>query len=552
MKFFLKEKGHFVLAFFVLLIYLSPNIFFQDTARVLKHDNLDSNVVWFKNVADSPNLFGENHSKIDRTLNGLERGLYVSEYRVIVGFYYFLPPQLAYHLNIVLQHLIGFIGMFLLLRDYIFREKEANYIITIVALSFALLPFWPSGGVGVSGLPLLFYVLLNIYSRKSNWKDWLWLFIFPLYSELFLSGLFVVSFFSIYFIYRMFRDKRLRVLIFLSLFIITAIYIVSNYRLFQLILIDGFDTGRELMEFTYGKSLNYKGVLGLSFLEAVRGQHHFHTMAFPFLILFTLVSFVLIKETRKIIFIGFSIIFLLEIGDHIAAWDVMSPLIKKMSFLTQVRFRWKSLTPFLWYLLFSKLIYFWFVHKYKRFLIPLISINLFFVMFSIGDGYRYNNEFAENSFYRTYFDSTNEQNTTFKDFYMLEQFKQLKVILPESSKVACLGILPEIAQYNNYNTFGGYGLLWSKEYENLFEEALGSEAIGHLDHVFYLKSKELDSVSANEKTGYQIKNLELNYSILRQENITHLLSSNLILSDSLTFVSHVENKKGKDIFVYKL
>ena len=38
--------------FFLLLIYLSPNLLLLESAQY-KHDNLDSNVLWYKNLAES-------------------------------------------------------------------------------------------------------------------------------------------------------------------------------------------------------------------------------------------------------------------------------------------------------------------------------------------------------------------------------------------------------------------------------------------------------------------------------------------------------------------
>ncbi len=554
MKERLKNKGHLILAFVVLLVYLSPNIFFPDSAHILIHDNLDSNVVWYKNIAESPNLFKGNETVIERTMNGLNRGAYISEYKVIVLLYYVFPSQIAYHLNIILQHLVGFIGMFLLLKRYVYRDssKASNYAMTLVALAFGLLPFWPSGGIGIAGIPVVFYALLNIFHKTHTWKDWIWLIIFPLYSELVLSGMFVVTVFTVYFIYKMIRNKTFSYLIFLSLFILTVIYIGANYRMFQLVLVDKFESGRELMEFSYGKKLNTKGVLGLSFLGAVRGQHHFHTMAFPFLIFFTSLSFLLIKSARKLIVVGFGVILFLEILDHIVSWDMLTPFVAKFEMLSQIRFRWKSLTPFIWYFLFAKLSYLWFKGTYGKYLVPLLGINVLFVMLSIGDGYRYNNEFAENAFYRTYFDRSNEENITFEEFYMEEQFEEVQKVLPINTKVACLGILPEIAQYNNYNTFGGYYALWTQEYEDLFETVLGEELEGELDHVFYLNSKALNKLVEKNKKGEVIKHLGLNFDVLKEEGVTHLLSSNEIMINEISHMYKVVIPNKQPIFVYIL
>ncbi len=49
------------------------------------------------------------------------------------------------------------------------------YIIAGVSLAFALLSFWPFGGLSVAGMPLTLYAFLNI--RDGNLQYWNWLFI---------------------------------------------------------------------------------------------------------------------------------------------------------------------------------------------------------------------------------------------------------------------------------------------------------------------------------------------------------------------------------------
>ena len=239
MKDFLKEKGHLVLAFTILLIYLSPNIFFPDDARLLVHDNLDSNVVWYKNLANSPVLFGENTDAVAFTLNGLERGVFASEYNFIILLYYFFDALTAYHLNIIIQTLIAFLGMYLFSKRYIFEnDKKCTYYIVLISLGFALIPFWPSGGVGVAGVPLLFYALLNIYNGEKNWLNWAWICFYPFYSSLIFSGLFVVVFLFLVFLVKMRGDKKINYTLIIAFFILTALYILVENRLFSFVILD--------------------------------------------------------------------------------------------------------------------------------------------------------------------------------------------------------------------------------------------------------------------------------------------------------------------------
>src|ERR1700741_549538 len=136
---FITEKKFLITALCILLIYLSPNIFFPAKARYLIHDNLNSNVVWYKNVAESGKMFSSSKEIIPISLSGIPRGCYPSELNILHLLYYLFGPLVAYNINIVLMHFLAFFSMYIFSRKYIFNyEKE--WATVLVSLVFALLP----------------------------------------------------------------------------------------------------------------------------------------------------------------------------------------------------------------------------------------------------------------------------------------------------------------------------------------------------------------------------------------------------------------------------
>jgi hypothetical protein len=124
---FLSEYYFLIVALFILGVYLSPNIFFQNEAHFLIHDNLDSNVVWYKNLIESGTLFDSNQSIVPNSLGGLPRGCYPSEFNVIILLFWIFPPLMAYNLNIILLHVVAFTKkLYWLAQAFSWKKTQTN------------------------------------------------------------------------------------------------------------------------------------------------------------------------------------------------------------------------------------------------------------------------------------------------------------------------------------------------------------------------------------------------------------------------------------------
>ena len=144
-----------------------PYYYNIENSKFLIHDNLDSNVVWFKNLAESGELFNHSGGVIERTLNGLSRKFYPSDLNIHTITYYLFPPIKAYCILKIFNHVIALLGMYLL-AGFLLRKKQNKKLISaLVALMFSLIPFWPSGGLTVAGQPLLLYSFLNLINKKK-------------------------------------------------------------------------------------------------------------------------------------------------------------------------------------------------------------------------------------------------------------------------------------------------------------------------------------------------------------------------------------------------
>lgn len=175
------NRIYIILALVIIALYLSPLYILGENAHVLILDNVDGAVPTLKVLAHSGQIFGGMDSTVPQVMNGLPRNLMGTEFNLQVFLYWALPAFAAYVTNLTLMHLIAFLGMLLLLRRYVLPENRYYGLAVGVALTFALLPFWPYGGLSIAGQPLVLYAFLNIRARRDNKWDWFILTLVPFY-----------------------------------------------------------------------------------------------------------------------------------------------------------------------------------------------------------------------------------------------------------------------------------------------------------------------------------------------------------------------------------
>lgn len=250
----------------LLTIYLLPLFIYGGTLEFLAFDNLDSNVVWFKILAKSGKIFSSNHTIIPNMMNGLPRSCYGSEFNTILWLYYFFTPIQAYVINELIIHSVAFFSMYLFLDRYLFKEEgEYRHIyINIGALYFAILPFWPSGGLSIPLMPLVTYALLKIEEGQDSWKLWGVLILLPLYSSFILVYFFYFLIAGIYFIRKLIITRKFNTKLFFALVMVVTLFLLTEYRiLLEMFIEKSFISNRT----------EYFSLVNKTFLEAFRQSH---------------------------------------------------------------------------------------------------------------------------------------------------------------------------------------------------------------------------------------------------------------------------------------
>ena len=270
-----KDKRLLVIALTILAIYVSPLFILGENAHIRVHDNLDSNLAWYKVLRESGEIFGSLKAVIPQVMNGLPRNAYGTEFSGIVWLYALFPTMVAYGLSQTITRVVAFWGMYLLLRDHFLKEKEWGFIRVGTALTFALTPFWPSGMLSTLGMPLALWAFMHIRKGRRSWREYLVFTLLPLYSSIVLGFFFFLFAMGILWIIDVIRRKKHHWAFLISLVYMTLIYGLVEYRLVHSFTFSGEPNSRD--EYFHTR-LALLGTIRLTFKNYILGHTHVLTV----------------------------------------------------------------------------------------------------------------------------------------------------------------------------------------------------------------------------------------------------------------------------------
>jgi hypothetical protein len=460
-----RDKKYICLAVVILILYLSPLFILGQSAHILMHDNLDLNVGSFKILSESGQIFGSSDVTISNILNGLPRNCLGSEFNVILWLYYLLEPFTAYIVNITLMHFIAFIGMYLLLKKHILRDEKHAFIVVGAALCFALLPFWPSGGLSIAGQPLALYAFLNIRGDLSSIKDWLIIALIPFYSSFTTSFVFFLFAMGMLWIYDTVKTKRINYNFFMSIAFMALIFVVLEYRLiYNMFLNSGYISHR--VEFG-GDVLSGVGAIEAiktSVINFIFGQYHAVSLQQYFigLSVAAAVIIILLKKLREdLLILLLAITAAISLLYGFLSWEGLIPLREHFMIFRTFQFtRFHWLHPLLWYIIFALALKVILGHiKYGK------QIVIILLILQAGFLFGYNCETVQSGGLGL----IQSEGLTYEEFYSEDLFQDIANYIGEPQanyRVVSIGLHPCIAQYNGFYTLDSYQTNYPLEYKH--------------------------------------------------------------------------------------
>ncbi|PKL19064.1 MAG: hypothetical protein CVV49_02660 [Spirochaetae bacterium HGW-Spirochaetae-5] len=448
----------------ILIFFLLPRLILGMDSYIRIHDNLDG--------------------AIGRSVDIIMGGNYENFFGFALNFISFLKfifePYMAYIINDVIVHLVAFIGLFLLLQKHILPDKENSLIIFGTSLCFSFLPFYSNFGLSIAGMPLLFYAFQNLRNQTESIYDYFIIVIFPFYSFLALSGIFIVVIFGLLFFVDLIRNREINRQFFLGLVILGALYSLVEFNLiYTMFFSKSFISHRAaweplstLLVKTFPQSIT------LLIKNIIAGHYHAASLHGPVLLL-SIILIVAIhnKKQLKPIIVLLSIIILFSAFFSIYTWDTYALLREKIQIFRTFNFgRFHWFHPMLWYILFAYCLTNIKKFKFSRISIPLIiMVQLVYVVlspFGAKQELKYN---IIGLFQKVEYTSN---RMSFREFYSEELFKKIDNYIGDNKntyRIGCIGFHPSIAQYNGFITLDAYMTNYPLEYKNRFRKIIAGE-----------------------------------------------------------------------------
>ncbi|WP_043934633.1 DUF6044 family protein [Bacillus sp. EB01] len=520
-----KEKVHLWVAGILLALYLSPLFVLGEDAHMRIHDNLDSNISWYKVLRESGELFGATDAVIPQIINGLPRNTYGTEFSGIQWLHHLFPSMLAYALSQAITRIVAFIGMYLLLSRHFIKERNAFPISVWVALAFALTPFWPSGMLSTLGMPLALWAFLNIRDGRHSWKEWLTLFLLPLYSSFVLGFFFFLAAMGLLWLRDVLVKKSWNWTFFASIAFMTIMYLLVEYRLVLSLVLPEEPTSRNEFDYTDNTFWQTIMLIGKNYFfghNHVLTLHTYVIVPLSFLVLIWIAA----RKTHGVNEKRFTYLFVLNIVLSIwySFWFYKGwhPIKEEISLLKTFNFsRFHFLRPLIIYMMFAVGAYVLWQKGgvWKKAAGVALALQIAVVFYNNGE-----NEYGH--------------RPSFKQFYAVDQFEDIRDFIgksQESYRVASIGIHPAIAQYNGFYTLDTYNNFYSLEYKHRFREIISKELEKNaiIEDYFdtwggrcYIFVAELGKHYEFKKTTKkEIENLELNTKVFKELGGEYIFSA---------------------------
>ncbi len=573
--------------FYLGLIFLSfPYLFWfylGENSYVTVFDNLDHEFVFIKQLLESGNVFGFRlEEKVIGAMNGIPRAFYRSGFNLTILLFYIFSDIYAYIIQHFLVHIIGFAGMFFLLKKYFLKDN--NLLILLLSLCWGYLNYFHIvAGISIAGQPILLFAFLNLLHRNIKWYNWAIICLFPFFSFIPLTLPFYIPILVIiglrHYIY---VERKIPFAFFIGLISICFINVIVEFPLvYQKTFSDlvSHRTINSLRSFEIDIIKNPIGVIiyqtirrsiTLGYFDSTKGMQHAGSIK-AILVIITYVLSIFIYR-KKIIKKTLPIVGLL-IG--IIIWNFLgTSIIKSLTLISDYSFkayRSSLLLPFLWFLLLviilNEINWKNIVHRSLSFI--LIGALFYYILFDNN-----NKEPSELIINSTKFfnKKSNQHLPTFKQYYSTDLYNDVKKYIGENEikkyNFLIVGLYPNVAHYNGIKTLGSFQNNYLLSYKREFKKIIQPELEKNKYNAYVFKNfghncmipflvEERRSEILKKNNLIAIENLDLNLEQTKKMGgkfvISYLPIKNYHTLSNIKFHRTFENKESfYKLYLYEL
>ncbi len=456
-----------IIACLVIIAYLLPYYILGENIHIRVHDNMDSNIVWYKLLVESGHIFTLKDVGLPNVINGLPRSTLASGLDAMVWMYALFAPMTAYAIGQTVMRFVAFFGMYLLLSRHFLNSKKLPFITVGVSLGFALLPYWPSGMLSIAGLPLALHVFLTFrkYGKETPIYHWIIIGLIPFLSNFVLTFVFFLTIMGFLWLFDWIRTKKSNWIFFSAIAFMTCIYLLQNYLLiYSMFFNQGFTSHRDELDLGHK---DIPGTLDLFLHNFFYG--HTHDLAEQLNIIIPVIGVTLLVSAYRNLkpklllglFLSTAVLSLWYAFWYWEGWRVLKDQFMVLNTFNFSRFHF--LSPVIWYICFAlALAILWKHLKFGKIIVVILLVVQCVSLFNLNEESKY----------------SDAGTPTFKEFYAEDLFADIADYIGEDQatyRVVSIGIHPTIAQYNGFYTLDTYNNSFPLSYKHQFREVIAPE-----------------------------------------------------------------------------
>lgn len=482
-KWFLWITKYWFLFPIVGFLVLAAGVFFGygERSYIAVHDNMDLFLAQFQMLKNTDSFF--RHGVDVPFLGGISRDNLPSELSLYSVLYMLFPAYTAYVLGILGKILLGMFS-FRLLAGELYPDKCVMYrpAIYMTGFAYGLIWFFPAFGFAFASIPLCVYLLIKIYRHSGKWW-YLALFFYPLVSYFSYHGIFILGYLVIAVVWLSIRDRKPAWSLIAALLILSAGYVVCEYRLFGQMLFGREVTIRSTIvnaDLTVQEILQEIGTVWKEGIFHADGVHRKVVLPVCALYFFFLNIRYLVRRQWKQIFhdpFNFIMVFTLfnsviyglyDFGPLRRLVETLIPPLKGWQFNRTIFFN-----PFLWYAALFLIL----IRLYDRGVGLMWMANVIVcvaVLAVILTPNRYNDLYTT-CHHRAYeyFHGTEVDELDYEQFYAQALFEKIKEDIGYQGEwSAAYGFHPAVLEYNGIATLDGYLGFYAQQYKEDFRKII--------------------------------------------------------------------------------
>ena len=474
-----------------IIVSLSYVIYNGENIYITIHDNLDSNLVWYRILANKK-FFFDNKAELP-ILGGVSRGYFMSYFKVYLWLYRVFPTFVAYVIGWYIKIIISVVG-FCWLSSVIYNGKSYDKnIVLMCGFLYGIIPTYPTSAFSFASLPCLLTLMLLLYKGVS-FKSLIAILIYPVFSDLSTMGFFLCGYVLLFFFIDWGVKKRPLYRMLAGFLALSSGYICSEYGLIHTMLFSEQVSMRNDSSFvenynTLGQAI--KEIVGV----LIKGQYHAGDLHAYVVLPVCLIGIIVIninyikKQSSNLILKDeLNWIFLLIIANSIVygldSLEGFKNLIGKIfPFLHGFSFtRTLWINPFLWYLLFMCVVLRANINQVWKKIILLLALIVTCIAPEVYNQVYLNLKPIVYEVLGKEYDPF-----TYREFYSEELFSEIKKQIGYNGEWSvAFGMHPAVIEYNGIASLDGYLSYYSMDYKRQFRKLISPDLeIDDVNRVYF-------------------------------------------------------------------